>query len=237
MLWTDNGTAVCCSAQRRSPPALATDGSGAAVIAWNDQRTVGYENEHIYAQRVTASGDLGGPSNQAPATPSNVSPTGTGVSLTPTLQSSAFSDPDAGDTHAASQWQIRTSAGSYSSPVYDSGSTASNLTSVAVPPGMLTYSATYYWHVKHKDSQGSWSNWSTESSFTTAASPNQPPAQPANVAPSDGASTVNTTPTLSSSAFSDPDAADTHAASQWQVTTALGNYSSPVFDSDRTPPT
>jgi hypothetical protein len=54
-----------------------------------------------------------GQSNQAPYQPSNVSPAdgATGISLTGTAQSSAFSDPDAGDTHAASQWQMTTTAG------------------------------------------------------------------------------------------------------------------------------
>jgi hypothetical protein len=111
--------------------------------------------------------------NQPPNQPSNVSPANeaTGISLTPTLQSSVFSDPDLGDSHAASQWQIRTSSGSYSSPVFDTGVDDSNLTSITVPSGVLSYSTTYYWHVRYQDNHDAWSSWSAETSFTTAALP------------------------------------------------------------------
>ncbi len=171
--------------------------------------------------------------NQLPGRPSNVSPANaaTGVGLTPTLQASAFSDPDAGDTHAASQWQISTTAGTYSSPVFDSSTDASHLTNINAPS--LNYSTAYFWHVRYQDNHGDWSSWSTETSFTTTAPPsvNQPASQPSNVSPAGGATSVSLTPMLQASAFSDPDAGDTHAASQSQITTTAGNYSSPVFDS------
>ncbi len=111
-------------------------------------------------------------SNQAPNTPSNASPANgaTGVSLTPTMQSSAFSDPDAGDTHAASKWRITSTAGDYSTRVYDSDTDSSNKTQIAIPSGNLSYSTTYYWHVRHQDNNGAWSSWSAETSFTTAVS-------------------------------------------------------------------
>jgi hypothetical protein len=107
--------------------------------------------------------------NQAPNTPTNISPTNGAVnqSLTPTLIASAFSDPE-GDSHVASQWQIRKdySLGTedYSAPflVYDSGETTTSLTSISVPSGTLSNDITYYWHVRYKDSFGKWSNYSTE---------------------------------------------------------------------------
>ena len=103
-----------------------------------------------------------------PDTPRNVSPSdsATGISLTPTLRSSAFSDPE-GDAHAASRWQIRTAAGNYSIPVYDSGADASNLTTIVIPSGLLGDSATYYWHVSYEDNTNEWSAWSAQTSFTT----------------------------------------------------------------------
>jgi cyclophilin family peptidyl-prolyl cis-trans isomerase/Leucine-rich repeat (LRR) protein len=107
--------------------------------------------------------------NQPPNQPSNVSPASaaTGENLMPTLSSSGFSDPDAGDTHAASQWQVRTSSGNYSSPAFDSDADASHLTSIVVSLGELTYSTTYYWHVRYQDNHSAWSSWSSETSFTT----------------------------------------------------------------------
>jgi VCBS repeat-containing protein len=169
----------------------------------------------------------------APDKPSNVSPANgaTDITSTPTLVSSAFSDPDSGDAHAASQWQISTVSGNYFSPMFDSGTDSSNLTSIAVPSGKLQLATTYYWRVRHQDSLGNWSAWSAETSFTTEAAPNQPPAQPNNVSPAEGVADANLSPTLSSSAFTDPDTGDTHAASQWQVTAASGNYLTPAFDS------
>lgn len=109
----------------------------------------------------------------APAQPSNISPPNgaDGIGLTPTLQSSAFSDPNADDTHAGSQWQITTTLGDYSSPIFDSGTDNSNLTSITVPTGTLTYSDTYYWRVRHQDNHGDWSSWSMETAFTTEAIP------------------------------------------------------------------
>lgn len=106
----------------------------------------------------------------SPATPSNLSPSdgASDVSLTPTLQSSEFSDPDLPrDKHTASQWQITTRSGDYSSPVFETDWDTSNLTSIGVPSGTLDYFTTYYWHVMYRDRRGHPSEWSTETSFTT----------------------------------------------------------------------
>ena len=176
-----------------------------------------------------------GAPNASPSQPTNISPAAGAVSigLMPTLESSAFSDPDTGDMHYASEWQITGMPGDYSSPIFDSGIDISYLTSVSVATDTLNYSTTYYWHVRHQDNHGAWSDWSTETSFTTAAAapPNQAPNQPGNVLPSSGVTGISLTPTLQSSAFSDPDSGDTHAASQWQISTTADNYSGPVFDS------
>jgi hypothetical protein len=106
--------------------------------------------------------------NEPPTKPTCSSPAdgATGVTLTPILESSDFSDPDAGDTHAATQWQVDDNA-DFSSPVWDYEDTDSDKTSQAVPSGELSYSTTYYWRVRHQDSQGAWSEWSAAFSFTT----------------------------------------------------------------------
>ncbi|NLF38317.1 hypothetical protein GX586_02660, partial [bacterium] len=166
--------------------------------------------------------------NTPPATPGNVSPSdgATGQSVTPTLQSSAFSDSDPGDTHAASQWQVSTDSG-FGTLVWDSGADTMHLTSAAPPA--LGYNARYYWHVRHRDSGGVWSEYSAATWFETAVDPNAPYA-PANQVPVNGAGGVGLTPTLFASAFSDPNAGNTHAASQWQVSTG-SNFVALVWDS------
>jgi hypothetical protein len=154
------------------------------------------------------------------------------VSLGPTLESSDFSDPDLGDLHNATQWQVTLATGDYSDPAFDSGGDGVNLVDIHLPAGTLQAGTTYYWRVRHQDGNGAWSGWSGEADFSTGdeAAPNSPPAQPSNLQPADG-STVDLSQELRSSAFSDPDTGDDHAASQWQVTTTPGDYAEPVFDS------
>jgi hypothetical protein len=164
----------------------------------------------------------------------------TGISLSITLESSAFSDPDSGDTHAASHWQITTNAGDYGSPVFDNAHEAgSSLTSIAVTACSLNPGTTYYWRVRYRDNHGAWSEWSEESSFTTqitlpdgppVTTENHPPDRPVCVVPEYGAKNISTTPTLESSAFHDPDVGDSQAASQWQITTTSGAYQAPAVD-------
>jgi hypothetical protein len=103
-----------------------------------------------------------------PEKPTNLSPPNgaSRISLTPTLTSSAFSDPDPGDRHLASQWQLDDNS-DFSSPEIDSGITSLNKTTMNVPSGKLTYSTTYYWRVRYEDSDSFWSEWSDATSFTT----------------------------------------------------------------------
>jgi len=173
--------------------------------------------------------------NQPPNQPSNISPANgaTDVVLRPPLRSSDFFDPDS-DGHAASQWQITKIPGDYSSPVFDSGTDTTHLTQIRAP--LITsesYGVTYYWRVKYQDSLGAWSYWSIETHFTICSSnpPNNPPDQPYNISPSNGATEVELRPTLQASVFHDPDPYDIHAWSQWQVTLTSGDYSNPVVDS------
>ncbi len=105
--------------------------------------------------------------NEPPSKPTCGSPVdgATGISLTPTLESSNFSDPDAADTHTVTQCQVDDDS-DFSSPVWDHSDTGSDKTSEAVPSGTLSYSATYYWRLRYQDSQGAWSEWSDARSFT-----------------------------------------------------------------------
>ena len=114
------------------------------------------------------------------------------MSLTPTLEASAFSDPDAGDTHAASQWQMITSPWDYQSPAFDSGTDNTNLTSISIPSGVLTISTLYYWRVRYQDNHGAWSDWSEEVRFNTmsASTDSTPPTTPSIA--DDGVTTTST---------------------------------------------
>ena len=111
--------------------------------------------------------------NRPPNTPSNLSPPNgaIGQSLTPTIQSSAFNDPD-GDAHIATQWQVFNSSGN--GVIWDSGEDAVNKTSRSVPAGYLANSATYRWQVRYKDSRGAWSNYSQQTSFTATDQQKRP---------------------------------------------------------------
>ncbi len=51
--WTANGIAVCTASHDQVSPVVVSDGSGGAIIAWQDRRSCSYD---IYAQRVDSSG-------------------------------------------------------------------------------------------------------------------------------------------------------------------------------------
>ncbi|MDP3298129.1 MAG: LamG-like jellyroll fold domain-containing protein, partial [Thermodesulfovibrionia bacterium] len=108
--------------------------------------------------------------NTIPNQPVNLSPANGAPSISPkaTLTSSQFSDVDDGDTHRSSQWQITQVLGDYSASVFDSGEDNSNLTQVIIPQGKLAPGTTYFWHVRYRDSRGSWTEFSQETFFTTS---------------------------------------------------------------------
>jgi Secretion system C-terminal sorting domain len=54
MQWTNNGISICSSTGTQALPAMTTDGSGGAVITWDDNRSG--TGSDIYAQRVNTSG-------------------------------------------------------------------------------------------------------------------------------------------------------------------------------------
>ncbi len=107
------------------------------------------------------------PSNQAPSAPQLISPADgeTGLSLTPELRTGAFSDPDSGDTHSQSHWQVAGSA-DFSNLIYNNESTVS-LTTCRLPEALLSSGVLYYWRVRHVDNHGTPSAWSATRQFTT----------------------------------------------------------------------
>jgi len=60
--WPDSGRAICTAGHLQVLPAIIADGSGGAVIAWEDLRGSdgGFgENDDVYAQHVRGDGQLG----------------------------------------------------------------------------------------------------------------------------------------------------------------------------------
>lgn len=114
--------------------------------------------------------------NRGPLPPVLMAPAdaSTGIGLSPSMSSGQFQDPDGGDTHGRTIWQISTS-GDFSDLVYNETSDA-HLTEFAVPEP-LEAQTTYYWRVCYIDNRGAQSDWSDPFSFTTAAQ-DQPPDQP-----------------------------------------------------------
>ena len=53
--WATNGVAVCTATGGQLKPSVVTDGSGGAIIAWQDQRA-GAGEDDVYVQRMNASG-------------------------------------------------------------------------------------------------------------------------------------------------------------------------------------
>jgi hypothetical protein len=51
-LWTGDGVALCTAGADQTNPAIASDGSGGAIVVWQDERD-GDANTDIYAQRVS----------------------------------------------------------------------------------------------------------------------------------------------------------------------------------------
>lgn len=168
--------------------------------------------------------------NNSPSAPTNSTPANSahGISFTPTLVASAFSDPDAGDSQTASQWQIATDS-SFSNIVFDTGTTGSASNSVSVTT-TLSVGTTYYWHVRYQDNHSAWSNYSSYSKFLTK----RPPNTPSNTYPSNQTTKVSRKPTLTGSSYSNDDG-DNQIASQWQIATDSG-FSNIIWDTGTTDP-
>ena len=163
-------------------------------------------------------------SNTVPVTPTNSTPAGsaTNIAVSPALTGSAFNDTDPGSSHLASHWQVASDSG-FTTIVDDSG-TVGDLVSHTVA-AVLNTSTNYYWRVRYQDNLSAWSSYSTGTVFTTTTLPNTP----SNSTPADTATGVSITPTLTGSAFSDPNS-DGHQNSQWQVDDNA-DFSSITYDS------
>jgi len=103
--------------------------------------------------------------NHPPAAPLVLAPkTNAVTALTPTVQVDAFVDPDAGDSHARTRWQIVQASNSL--VVLDVTSTE-ELTALVVPSLLLDENTEYYWRAVFYDNHGAASEWSQQAWFQT----------------------------------------------------------------------
>jgi|GEM_PF-1230178 len=110
--------------------------------------------------------------NNPPATPVNALPLNNASNqpVAVQLNASPFSDPDAVDFHAASQWIVRYANNNV--VAVDSGAVTGSLTNYG--PAGLSEGTTYDWQVRYKDGRGAWSEYSTPTRFTTLVAFNEP---------------------------------------------------------------
>ena len=102
--------------------------------------------------------------NTPPETPLNSTPAAgaTGLTSSPLLQATAFSDADVDDAHAASQWLVRlVESGEV---VLDTGEDSVNLTELRLAD--LAGAKAYEWQVRYRDDRGSWSAYSIPTQFS-----------------------------------------------------------------------
>jgi hypothetical protein len=115
---------------------------------------------------------VGGAGGLTPAdvlTPTNVSPAdeATDIGETPTLEGSTYYSLY-GKTQKSSQWQISTD-NTFATTDYDSGEVLGVGVTHAVPAGNLDPSETYYWRVRYRDVDDTYSEYSTPTEFATAS--------------------------------------------------------------------
>lgn len=92
-----------------------------------------------------------------------------GIPLVTDLKVSGFVDPDDGDRHSRTQWQISLTP-NFSSKVLDRHS-SSVLVSAISPGALLEHDTDYFWRVRFYDNSQNASAWSAPCSFSTRNSP------------------------------------------------------------------
>jgi chitinase len=103
--------------------------------------------------------------NHAPDAPVLVAPAvNATVEVNPLLRTAAFHDPDAGDSHAGTRWQVLQAADGL---VVLDVTSVSALTSLQIPRLVLDENTVYQWRAKYNDNRESSSAWSQTGSFAT----------------------------------------------------------------------
>jgi chitinase len=90
------------------------------------------------------------------------------VELTPVLKTNQFFDPNSGDFHSATQWQIHRASDNVC--IFDIISEYS-LTELELPKLILSENSDYTWQARYYDNHGAPSQWSGSGSFSTRSDP------------------------------------------------------------------
>ncbi|MBP9749671.1 MAG: VCBS repeat-containing protein, partial [Candidatus Pacebacteria bacterium] len=193
----------------------------------------------------------GGSGNATPTAPTALLAEGqtnpTNISDPTPEFSAVYNDPDAGDIANKYRVQVSASSTSWTSLVWDSGTTTMASTTagnrspdISYAGSALASSTTYYWRVAFVDQGGLASPWSTTtSSFSLAAGEvggNATPTAPTALLTEgqvDPADIVDNTPEFSA-LYNDPDAGDIANKYQLQVSTSSSVWTSLVWDSATT---
>ncbi len=72
VLWAPDGVALCTAANGQIQPRIAADGTGGAIIAWQDSRRHGLGDFDVYAMRVDAFGERLWQENGIPVCPATL---------------------------------------------------------------------------------------------------------------------------------------------------------------------
>jgi hypothetical protein len=131
------------------------DGTASQVLSTNGSGTLAFST-------VTSPADVLQPTNVSPADEA------TDIGETPTLEGSPYYSLY-GKAQKSSQWQVSTD-NTFATTDYDSGEVVGVGVTHAVPAGNLEVSETYYWRVRYRDIDDTYSEYSTPTEFDTAAS-------------------------------------------------------------------
>lgn len=123
------------------------------------------------AQKTVTIQDVPPSPNSPPDPPDIVGPNlgpDVPVSLTPELTLGEFSDPDNGDTHLRTLWQISLSEHDFSEAflVFEADS-ESHLNALVLPRLVLDAQTGYFWRARFYDNHNAGSDWSVTGTFVT----------------------------------------------------------------------
>lgn len=167
----------------------------------------------------------------------------TNVTSTQPVFSAVYNNPDTGDTSHIYQLQVSTSSTDWSSPVWDSGTSTMATTTSGNRSPDISYGgtplafdgSTYYWRIKFWNSDGDEGPYST-STASFAMYWNTAPLAPTDLwteEESNPTNVVNDEPKFSA-VYNDANTEDTATYFWLQVSSSSTDWSTPLWDSNKT---